>query len=101
MPRPVPVIGKLENKIIDFGRWKREALADGRIDLAEAMEGLKIANRMAAVSGNVIESVQFATRVLTGGEGMDSVSVRRQWNERQAELVQLDDYRLDNGPEAA
>jgi hypothetical protein len=101
MTRPVPVTGQLETTVVDFAIWKREALADKRITLPEAVEGLQIAERLANQSRGVIRTVQFASRVLTGKDGMDSDCVRRQWDQRQGELVHLDDYRANNGPQAA
>lgn len=95
MSRPVPVSGQLETTIVDFGVWKRRRLADGHLSEADGSELLAITERMVR-SGNVLlRSITFVTRVLTGGKGMDSDCVRRQWDERQAELAYLDDYRTE------
>lgn len=101
MPRPVPIYGRLETSVLDFKLWKRRALADGRIDEREIIEGVQIATDMANTSGTVIRTTRFAAAALTCADGMDSTTVRRQWEERQSELLQLDDYRHDGGPQAA
>jgi hypothetical protein len=101
MSRPVPVSGQLETSIVDFGVWKRRALADERIDRTEADELLVITERMVRNGNLLLRSITFVTRILTGKEGMDSTCVRRQWDERQAELAYLEDYRPSEPKDAA
>lgn len=108
MARPVPETGQFELVVVDFSAWKRAATHPAsemgeQIGPNEAAQLLTITTRMATLSTRIIRSVTFVIRCLTGGRGMDSVAVRRQWEERQAELIYLDEYRdlEPNGPRAA
>ena len=96
MPRPMPESGQFELRVSDLIRWKRRALKDGVIDQEEGKELLSITEGLASLGNGVIRSTRFAAQVLTGAHGMDSQCVHRAWDERQAELLWLDDYRAED-----
>lgn len=100
MARPIPEAGQFESRVFDFRQWRRRALKDGVIDQQEGKELLSITERIVASGKGVIRSNRFAAQVLTGAHGMDSQCVQRAWDERQAELLWIDDYRQDD-PDAA
>lgn len=103
MPKPLPETGQFENSVVDFAAWKRLALADQQISHDEAMQLVEITGQMAKTGNAIVRTVSFVIKCLTGGRGMDSVAVKRAYEERQAELIYLDAYRDrdPNGPIAA
>ena len=103
MPKPLPETGQFENSVVDFAAWKRSALADQTISHEEAMQLVEITGQMAKTGNAIVRTVSFVIKCLTGARGMDSVAVKRAYEERQAELIYLDAYRDrdPNGPIAA
>lgn len=101
MARPTPETGQFETSIVDFGVWKRRALADGQISDAEGKELVAITERMAITGGRVMRSVQFVVKALTCKQGLRSRTVREAWAAEQAEPVRIDDYRAGDPQSAA
>lgn len=87
MARTVPLHGRLEDRIAEFAMWRRRARADGRIDHVEAVEGLALAEAMVEESRRATKTMRFVATVMGSSDGLDSPSVGKALEERQAERV--------------
>jgi hypothetical protein len=88
MSRPLPLHGRLEDVITTFARWRRRALADGRIDDHEARElSDKIVAPMLVDVRLLVKTQRFVATVMGGSEGVHSPAAMRTWDEIQAEIA--------------
>jgi len=81
--RPVPLHGEAAGVLIDFSRWDRRALSDGRIDQREACEGIGIMRRLASTTRVMAVTLEHFGTCCGSPNGIFGTKAVRGFNEAQ------------------
>lgn len=82
--RPAAIHRQIEDVLVDFELWERNARRDNVVTGDEALQALPILERMVNRTRPLVVTISHVTTCLTGQDGMFSPRARRGWNEAQA-----------------
>lgn len=100
MSRPMPLHGEAANVLIDYELWRRDALRNRVIEPHEAMAGMTILERLAAVAVPMVETMEHISTCVQGSHGVRSPRSLRSMRVILKRPVALHGYRHES-PEAA